>query len=122
MLNPTAGVSKPPSNGPCCAVDSLGCIFRSPFGYLAHGPRSNLPTVYLVASQRTGIGYASGAFEMVEGILLTYTMLRVIAVLGPPLCLDGNEGYIIVFSRNKPSEGVRYWKPRLERSLGGVTG
>jgi hypothetical protein len=97
VLNLTAGASKPPSNGPCRAVDSLGCIFRSPFGYPWRGPRSNLSIVYPAASRRTGIGYASGPCEMVEGILLTYTMLRVIAVFGPPLCLDGKEGYIIVF-------------------------
>ena len=97
MLNLTAGASKPPSNGSCHNVDPLGCIFRSPVGYPRHGPRSNLPIAYPAASRRTGIGYASGPFEMVEGILLTYTMLRVIAVLGLSLCLDGKEGYIIVF-------------------------
>ena len=97
MLNLTAGASKPPSNGPCRAVDSLGCIFRTPFGYPWRGPQSNPPIIYLAASRRTGMGYASGTLEMVEGILLTYTMLRVIAVLGLPLCLDGKEGYIIVF-------------------------
>ena len=97
MLNLMAGASKPPSNGSCHNVDPLGCIFRSPFGYPWRGPRSNHPIIYPAASRRTGIGYASGAFEMVEGILLTYTMLRVIAVLGLPLCLDGKERYIIVF-------------------------
>jgi hypothetical protein len=97
VLNLTADASKPLSKGSCRDVDSLGCIFRSPFGYPWRGPRSNPPIIYLAASRRTGIGYASGAFEMVEGILLTYIMLRVIAVLGLPLCLDGKEGYIIVF-------------------------
>jgi hypothetical protein len=97
VLNLMAGASKPPSNGSCHNVDPLGCIFRSPVGYPWRGPQSNPPIIYPAASRRAGVGYASGAFEIVEGILLTYTMLRVIAVLGLPLCLDGKEGYIIVF-------------------------
>jgi hypothetical protein len=97
VLNLTVGASKPPSNGPCRAIDSLGCIFRFLFGYPWRGPRSNPPIIYPSASRHTGIGYPSGAFEMVESTLLTYTMLRVIAVLGLRLCLDGKEGYIIAF-------------------------